>query len=43
MYTQKGFPYNELVDRSEEITVFYAQGADKMPSRSITKWSNLER
>tara|TARA_R110002167_G_scaffold9923_14_gene45772 strand:- start:693 stop:1049 length:357 start_codon:yes stop_codon:yes gene_type:complete len=29
VYTQNGYPYQGLVDRSEQVTIFYTKGADK--------------
>jgi len=33
VYTQKGYPYEGLVDRSEEVTIFYTQGTDNITCR----------
>jgi len=33
IYTQKGYPYEGLVNRSEEVTIFYTRGADNINCR----------
>jgi hypothetical protein len=33
IYTQKGYPYEGLVDRSEQVTIFYIKGADNISCR----------
>lgn len=33
VYTQKGYPYEGLVDRSEQVTIFYTKGADNISCR----------
>ncbi|AGH46620.1 hypothetical protein [Paraglaciecola psychrophila] len=33
IYTQKGYPYEGLVDRSEQVTIFYIEGTDNIVCR----------
>ena len=33
VYAQKGYPYEGLVDRSEQVKIFYTQGTDKISCR----------
>lgn len=33
IYTQKGYPYEGLVDRSEQVTIFYIKGTDNISCR----------
>jgi len=33
IYTQEGYPYAGLVDRSEEVTIFYTEGVDNVSCR----------
>ena len=33
VYTQKGYPYEALVNRSEEVTIFYTESVDNISCR----------
>jgi hypothetical protein len=33
VYTQKGYPYEGLVDRSEQVTIFYTESVNKVSCR----------
>jgi len=33
VHTQKGYPYEGLVDRSEQVTIYYVEGTDNISCR----------
>lgn len=33
VYTQKGYPYEDLVNRSEEVTIFYTESVENISCR----------
>lgn len=36
VYTQKGYPYEGLVNRSEEVRIFYSEGADSKGAENVS-------